>query len=63
MDLWESIHGTLDIVAGGPFHFVESLREEASSLFKAVQNLVFFSHVLFEALGRFTALSWWVYHQ
>jgi len=63
MDLWESVHGTLNVVAGGPLHVVKSLGEEASSLLETVEDLVLFSHVLFVALDGFTALSWWVYHQ
>lgn len=63
MDLWESVHGTLNGVAGGPWHFVESLGEESSSFFEAVEDTVLFSHVLLVAFGRFTALLWWIYHE
>ena len=63
MNLWESVHGTLDVVAGGPFHLIEGLGEETGSLFEPVQDLVFLSGVLFEAFAGLSALFWWVHHQ
>lgn len=63
MDLRKRVHRTLDFGTTYIFHLVKCIRQQLSSFFKSIFNLIVLLQVLINTSSWFYALCRWVNHQ